>query len=110
MKSCKNKNIDFRVNIDHDVPEMLYGDSIGLKEVLDEKKLALSLEKVLSRPDFSDEHIDNPAIFYPTRKFMPSPVCKKCKNQMHLSIKKGKVKYCCSNVSCKETIDVKIID
>ena len=84
--------------------------TIGLKEVLDEKKLALSLEKVLSRPDFSDEHIDNPAIFYPTRKFMPSPVCKKCKNQMHLSIKKGKVKYCCSNVSCKETIDVKIID
>lgn len=33
-KICKNKNIDFRVNIDHDVPEILYGDSIGLKEVL----------------------------------------------------------------------------
>ena len=32
--SCKNKNIDFRVNIDHDVPEILYGDSINLKEVL----------------------------------------------------------------------------
>ena len=31
---CKSKNIDFRVNIDHDVPMVLYGDSIGLKEVL----------------------------------------------------------------------------
>jgi len=31
---CKIKNLDFRVNIDHDVPEVLYGDSISLKEVL----------------------------------------------------------------------------
>lgn len=33
-KVCKEKNLDLRVNIDHDVPETLYGDSIGLKEVL----------------------------------------------------------------------------
>ena len=33
-KECKNKNIEFRVNIDHDVPEVLYGDSINFKEVL----------------------------------------------------------------------------
>lgn len=33
-KSCKKKELDFRVNIDHDVPEILYGDSINLKEVL----------------------------------------------------------------------------
>ena len=32
--TCKNKNVDLRVNIDHDVPEVLYGDSISLKEVL----------------------------------------------------------------------------
>jgi CheY-like chemotaxis protein len=32
-KSSK-KTIDFRVNIDHDVPEILYGDSIRLKEIL----------------------------------------------------------------------------
>jgi len=31
---CNQKQLDFRVNIDHDVPEVLYGDSIGLKEVL----------------------------------------------------------------------------
>ena len=31
---CKNKNLNFRTNIDHDVPEMLFGDGIGLKEVL----------------------------------------------------------------------------
>lgn len=31
---CNEKTLDFRVNIDHDVPEILYGDSIGLKEVL----------------------------------------------------------------------------
>ena len=28
------KSIDFRVNIDHDIPETLYGDSINLKDVL----------------------------------------------------------------------------
>ena len=33
-KTCKDKNIDFRVNIDRDVPEVLYGDSINVKEVL----------------------------------------------------------------------------
>ena len=31
---CKNKDLIFRTNIDHDVPELLYGDGIGLKEVL----------------------------------------------------------------------------
>lgn len=31
---CKNKELKFRTNIDHDVPEELYGDGIGLKEVL----------------------------------------------------------------------------
>ena len=31
---CKNKELKFRTNIDHDIPEELYGDSINLKEVL----------------------------------------------------------------------------
>ena len=31
---CKNKDLKFRTNIDHDIPEVLYGDSIELKEVL----------------------------------------------------------------------------
>jgi signal transduction histidine kinase/ActR/RegA family two-component response regulator len=31
---CKNKELAFRTNIDHDVPESLYGDGISLKEVL----------------------------------------------------------------------------
>ena len=31
---CKNKDLKFITNIDHDVPEILYGDGIGLKEVL----------------------------------------------------------------------------
>ena len=31
---CKNKELKFTTNIDHDVPDTLYGDSIGLKEVL----------------------------------------------------------------------------
>ncbi len=31
---CKNKELKFRTNIDHDIPESLYGDSINLKEVL----------------------------------------------------------------------------
>ena len=31
---CKNKELKFITNIDHDIPETLYGDSINLKEVL----------------------------------------------------------------------------
>ena len=31
---CKNKELRFRTNIDHDIPDMLYGDGINLKEVL----------------------------------------------------------------------------
>ena len=31
---CSNKELKFRTNIDHDIPELLYGDGIGLKEVL----------------------------------------------------------------------------
>lgn len=31
---CKKKELTFRTNIDHDIPDILYGDSINLKEVL----------------------------------------------------------------------------
>lgn len=31
---CKNKELKFRTNIDHDIPNILYGDGINLKEVL----------------------------------------------------------------------------
>lgn len=31
---CQNKDLSFRTNIDHNIPETLYGDSIGLKEIL----------------------------------------------------------------------------
>lgn len=31
---CKNKELSFRTNIDHDIPEELYGDGINLKDVL----------------------------------------------------------------------------
>ena len=31
---CKNKGLKFVTNIDHDIPELLYGDGIGLKNVL----------------------------------------------------------------------------
>ena len=31
---CSKKSLEFRVNIDHNVPEMLYGDSINLKKAL----------------------------------------------------------------------------
>ena len=31
---CKNKELKFRTNIDHDIPDKLYGDGINLKEVL----------------------------------------------------------------------------
>ena len=31
---CLNKGIEFRSNIEHNIPDILYGDSIGLKKVL----------------------------------------------------------------------------
>ena len=33
-ETCKKKELKFKTNIDHDIPEILYGDGIGLKEVL----------------------------------------------------------------------------
>lgn len=82
--------------------------TVGLDMEYDDKKLTVALNSALSCPKFADEHIDNPVVFYPTRKFLPSPICKKCKNQMYLGIKNGRVKYLCSNVSCKESIEVQI--
>lgn len=82
--------------------------TVGLDMECDSQKLTSALNSVLSYPQYADEHIDNPSIFYPTRKFLPSPTCKKCKNQMHLGMKNGKVKYLCSNVSCKESMEVQI--
>ena len=32
--TCKNKELKFITNIDHDIPDSLYGDAINLKEVL----------------------------------------------------------------------------
>ena len=82
--------------------------TVGLGLECDYEKLVNALNTILSYPKFADENIDNPKVFYPTRKFLPSPICKKCKNQMYLDIKNGKIKYICSNVSCKESIDVQI--
>ncbi len=31
---CKNKELKFRTHIDHDIPDLLYGDGINLKEIL----------------------------------------------------------------------------
>lgn len=33
-KKCIDKNLDFRTSIDSDIPDYLYGDSVGLKNVL----------------------------------------------------------------------------
>jgi len=33
-KKCINKNIEFRTSVEHNIPDMLLGDSINLKEVL----------------------------------------------------------------------------
>ena len=33
-EECKKKMLEFRTNIDHDIPDSLYGDSISLKESL----------------------------------------------------------------------------
>ena len=33
---CKNKNLEFRTNIEHNIPESLYGDNINLKKVINQ--------------------------------------------------------------------------
>ena len=33
---CKNKNLEFRNNIEHNIPESLYGDNINLKKVINQ--------------------------------------------------------------------------
>ena len=77
----------------------------GLDQICCREKLTNALELVLSRSDYADEKIDNPGVFCPSRKFLPTLTCKKCNNTMHLSIQNGTTQYVCSNVSCNATID-----
>lgn len=57
---------------------------------------------------YCDEKMDNPSVFMPTRKFMPTPICPDCGNVMRIIGKEGIPVFECINVSCKKTIPVHI--
>lgn len=80
----------------------------GLHLEYKDKKFQKALNDVLALSKYSDEKIDNPSVFCPTRKFLPIPRCPKCKNAMTLKEKNGVINYVCSNVSCEEKYDVLI--
>ena len=83
--------------------------SVGIGANYDEVKLKTALDVVLSYPKYSDDMINNPSIFYPTRKFLAVPTCNQCKNIMKLQEENGTIKYVCTNVSCNEYLEAKVL-
>lgn len=77
----------------------------GLHLEYDEKRLKKALDEVLKQDKYRDEKIDAPTMFVPGRKFLPMPLCPKCRNYMMLKEQTGTLKYICSNVSCDIEID-----
>ncbi|MBC3887802.1 hypothetical protein GH810_05715 [Acetobacterium paludosum] len=82
--------------------------SKGLGIIVDKDKLELSIKKTLTLPQYNSKAIDNPEIFYPTRKYTPQVQCNKCKNTMKLMIENEKVFYECINVGCKNKLSTLI--
>lgn len=76
----------------------------GLGFAVDETKLKNSIQKLINSEKYADEKINSPDVFFPTRKFLPQPLCEKCSNIMKLKQSEGKVFFECTNVSCKNTI------
>ena len=74
----------------------------GLHLEYDDTKFQKALKSILSSSEYSDEKIDNPSVFCPTRKFLPFPLCKSCGSNMILKEDNGSIEYECLNPSCKE--------
>lgn len=82
--------------------------SVGLRQTVDQDKLEKSIQKMIDSEKYCDEKMDNPSVFMPTRKFLPTPICPDCGNVMRVAEKDGVPVFECINVSCKKAMPVHI--
>lgn len=82
--------------------------TIGLHQNVDQEKLEKSIQKMIDSDKYCDEKMDNPAVFMPTRKFLPTPFCPDCGNVMRIASQDGVPVFECINVSCKKTMSIHI--
>ncbi len=81
---------------------------IGLQETVNRKKLAASIEKMINGEKYSDEKMDKPVVFVPTRKFLPTPLCPVCGNKMQVIECDGAPIFECINIACRKTLSLHI--
>ena len=48
-------------------------------------------------------------LYYPQRKYLATPVCPQCSNQMALKEYNGELRFCCTTRVCNHTIEAEII-
>ncbi len=48
-------------------------------------------------------------LYYPQRKYLATPVCPQCSNQMALKEYNGELRFCCTSRVCNHTIEAEII-
>lgn len=80
----------------------------GLNSAVDREKLKNCIMEKIDSEKYNDSVINTPPVFIPTRKFLPTPVCQKCKNDMKIEKIGGELFFVCSNVSCKEAVPLHI--
>lgn len=98
---------DIRTN-DQQLALMEFFETIiaSLHIELDSKLLSDSISKILEKPEYSDEAINHPELYNPKRKFLPYPMCPRCHNKMNIIKFEGRLIFCCSNVSCKSSLEL----
>lgn len=82
--------------------------NVGLHQNVDQEKLEKSIQDMIDSAKYCDEKMDNPAVFMPTRKFLPTPLCPKCENVMRIVNLNGNPIFECTNVLCKNQIPIHI--
>lgn len=82
--------------------------TVGLNSTVDREKLRKSIKEKIDSEKYNDSVINTPPVFVPARKFLPTPVCPECKNEMKIEMINGELVFICMNVSCKKTIPLHI--
>lgn len=79
-----------------------------MNSTVDREKLRKSIKEKIDSEKYNDSVINTPPVFVPARKFLPTPVCPECKNEMKIEMINGELAFICMNMSCKKTIPLHI--
>lgn len=82
--------------------------NVGLHQNVDQEKLEKSIQEMIDSEKYCDERMDNPEVFVPARKFLPTPLCPKCGNVMRVAELDGVPVFKCINVSCENKMPIHI--